>query len=145
MLIKIAYLHYALYNTLKYSLFSYKCFWENQLIRYWYIRELGQFNVIGSEILQHIHALFPQVLGAKYILHNGNTESMAVFCGTISNAHSFYIFPLNFLLNPHRIIHLLALEIMYPCTWYTLICSHNSKAPAPSYSFFIKIPFLSVF
>ena len=81
----------------------------------------------------------------KYILHNWNTESMVVDCGTISDAHSFYIFPLNFLLNPRRIIHLLALGIMYPCTWYTLICSHNSKALAPSYSFFIKLPFLSVF
>ena len=54
---------------LKYSLFSYKCSQKkNQLIRYWYIRELGQFNVTGSEILQHISAFFPQVPGAKYIL-----------------------------------------------------------------------------
>ena len=67
---------------------------------------------------------------------------MVVDYGTISDAHPFYIFPLNFLLNPLGIIHLLGLGIMYRCTWYTLICSHNSKAPAPSYSFFIKLPFL---
>ena len=38
---------------------------------------------------------------------------MVVDCGSISDAHPFYIFPLNFFLNPLGIIHLLGLGIMY--------------------------------